>query len=190
MLDLLGIPSAKRVWARHAQWLQPDRLLVTSFPGLKRNYPRWLPAALHRHVLPPAVVSSIRLYVPRTGVRRAVNEPQLIQIAREFGFQIHDFERCDDEPELFGAAEAIIGSHGAGLANLAFCKPGTRVLELVPSDHVLPYYYTVSESMRLEYHALMGRSLGSRPSGSFGPSPFDFFVDPEEFRTALIAMRL
>lgn len=190
VLDLLEIPPAKRLWAVDAQWLQADRLLVTSFPGLKRNYPRWLPSALRRHVQTPAVATSTRLYVPRTGVRRAVNEPQLIEIAREFGFQIHDFERCQDEPQLFGTAEAVIGAHGAALANLAFCNPGTRVLELVPSDHVFPYYYTVAESMQLEYHALMGRSFGSRPAGSFGPSPFDFAVDPEEFRAALMAMRL
>ena len=35
-----------------------------------------------------------------------------------------------EQIEIFNNAEIIIGLHGAGFANLCFCKKGTKVLEL------------------------------------------------------------
>ena len=35
-----------------------------------------------------------------------------------------------DQVDLFHNAECIVGLHGGGFANLAFCKPGTKVIEL------------------------------------------------------------
>ena len=32
--------------------------------------------------------------------------------------------------KIFNNAEIIVGLHGSGFANLSFCKPGTRVIEL------------------------------------------------------------
>jgi hypothetical protein len=186
-LEAAGIPPHKLVWSDGAGWVRADTVVATSFPGLRRNYPAWLPASLQAW-FPSTQRSARRVYVPRVGIRKAVNEPELIEIAKGFGFEVYDFQQCPDEPEFFSSVDAVIGAHGAALANLAFCQPGTRVLELIPSDHVHPYFYTLAESAGLDYHCLGGRSLGSRPPGAFGPSPFDFVVDPQEFRAALVAM--
>ena len=35
-----------------------------------------------------------------------------------------------DQVKIFNNAEIIIGLHGAAFANLCFCKPGTKVVEL------------------------------------------------------------
>ena len=35
-----------------------------------------------------------------------------------------------DQVDLFYNAESIVGLHGGGFANLAFCRPGTKVVEL------------------------------------------------------------
>ena len=35
-----------------------------------------------------------------------------------------------EQVELFYNAECIVGLHGGGFANIAFCKPGTKVIEL------------------------------------------------------------
>ena len=36
----------------------------------------------------------------------------------------------NEQVVLFNNAECIVGLHGGGFANLAFCKEGTRVIEL------------------------------------------------------------
>ena len=35
-----------------------------------------------------------------------------------------------DQVKIFNNAEIVIGLHGAAFANLCFCKPGTKVIEL------------------------------------------------------------
>jgi capsular polysaccharide biosynthesis protein len=188
-LEKMGVPPSKCIWADRSSWIRAEEVVVTSFPGLRRNYPGWLPASLQQYFA-PVPRTATRVYIPRTGLRKPVNEAELIEIARHFGFQVYDFEKCLGEPEFFSSVDAVIGAHGAALANLAYCQPRTRVLELIPSDHLHPYFYTLADSAGLDYHCLAGRSLANRPANSFGPSPFDFRVDPQEFRDALVAMDL
>jgi hypothetical protein len=189
VMAALGIPPKKCIWAEDNRLIKANVLIATSFPGLKRNYPRWLPDSLRGHFpAPSASTSGRRIYVPRVGVRKVTNEAALIEIAREFGFETYDYSTTPNEPEFFASLSAVVGPHGAGLANIAFCSPGTKVLELVPSDHVYPYYYSLADAAGLEYHSLVGQSLEMRPLDSFGPSPVDFTVDAAEFRAALAAM--
>ena len=37
--------------------------------------------------------------------------------------------KFSEQVDLFYNADCIVGLHGAGFANLAFCKPGTKVIE-------------------------------------------------------------
>ena len=39
-----------------------------------------------------------------------------------------------EQVDLFNNADCIVGLHGAGFANLVFCKPGTKVIELRSPD--------------------------------------------------------
>jgi FkbM family methyltransferase len=43
--------------------------------------------------------------------------------------------------ETFLGAEMVVGAHGAGLANIVVCRPGTKVLELMPAHGQMPEYY-------------------------------------------------
>ena len=43
--------------------------------------------------------------------------------------KLHDIKFID-QVNLFYNAEIIVGLHGGGFANLAFCKPGTKIIEL------------------------------------------------------------
>jgi hypothetical protein len=186
-LEATGIPMGKVRWSEDDVWTTADTVIATSFPGLKRNYPNWLGASLQQYFA-PVLTSGRKIYVPRAGVRKITNEAELIRIATEFGFEAFDFKTCAHEPDFFASASAVVGAHGASLANLAFCRPGTKVLEMIPSDHVYPYYYSLAEAGGLDYHCLVGNSLAMRPPNTFGPSEVDFTIDPAEFRSALAAM--
>jgi hypothetical protein len=187
IMQAVGVPEAKCVWSDEAPFVQADTVLATSFPGSRRNYPAWLNTFLRSAIAVPAAASA-RVYVPRDGVRRISNDTEVRAVLQDFGFVTFDFRTVADEAGYFGAAAMVVGPHGAGLTNLAFCQPGTKVLELIPSDHVHPYYYTLSESGGLDYSYMVGRSLGSRPAGTFGPSPYDFVVDIDELRGALTTL--
>ena len=105
----------------------------------------------------------------------------------EHGFSIYNPAEQDDQPADFVAASVVVGAHGAGLANLVFCRPGTRILEFMPMDHVRPYYFTLAVRMGIDWACLpcRCRATGDHPPSGLGPRPFSFRVDPDALRGAL-----
>lgn len=185
LLERAGIELKKCVWAERGVAIQPDRVVVPSFPGARRNYPCWVPDFLRRTLLANQVRPWRRLYIPRGGSRKVVNEGALVALLSKIGFEIFDPSTHSDPPGRFSEAAVVIGAHGAGLADIAFCQPGAVVLELMPSDHVWPYWYTLADAGRLHYGYIIGQSLVERDPRELGPSPYDFAVDEGEFRSAL-----
>ena len=55
-----------------------------------------------------------------------------------------------DQVNLFQNASQITGLHGAGFANLTFCKPKTLVIELKPTT-AGPMYENLAKKINLNY---------------------------------------
>ena len=110
----------------------------------------WNPRFLAEAFAPPGppgppgpLGGGARLYVGRgtSGARGIVNEPELIERLERHGFES---VRCEtltvaEQAARFAAAEVVVGPHGAGFTNLAFCRPGTRVVELFDA-HMEPCF--------------------------------------------------
>ena len=52
----------------------------------------------------------------------------------------------------------VVGAHGAALANLAFCRPGTHVIELFSPRYVNPCYRNLALAAGLLHGAVIGNS--------------------------------
>ena len=60
---------------------------------------------------------------------------------------------------LFKNADIILGVYGAGFANLAFCKPKTKVLEIRPYSYSNSIYEKISIINDLNHHLIQIESL-------------------------------
>lgn len=111
---------------------------------------------------------SRRIYVSRgeARFRRVVNEGELVPLLQSRSFDIVRLELLtfEEQVNLFANAEVVIAPHGAGLVNLAFCKPGTRVLELFSPDYVNVTFQSLATAAALNSFYLIGD----------GPQPTDF----------------
>jgi hypothetical protein len=137
LLDRFAIPREKRVWAAGGMLVHADVLFVPSLPVTSLT--SWLRQFLRQAVASRARSSTRRPYVSRGGHgRRVASEEALQPLLLEYGFENYDPAEHADQARDFSEAEVVVGAHGAGLANLAFCQPGARVLELVPTDNVYP----------------------------------------------------
>ncbi|MCY7419168.1 MAG: glycosyltransferase family 61 protein [Chloroflexi bacterium] len=184
LLDQLGVPTDRRVLATPGVAIRPDTGIVTSYPGSRRNYPRWMVEFLRERLGVSAAAPSRRLYIPRTGHRQISNLDDLMPLLEQHGFEIFEPTNGGEDPRhAFAEAEVVVGGHGAGLADLVFSRPGTRVLELVPDSHAMPFYMTLSGSADLRYGYLLGTG---QPSAEPKPK-WDYRIDPDEFRAALEA---
>ena len=193
LLAALPLPAEKIVTIEAEPRVRflPERLIAPTFPGAPGCYGPLVPAFLRaRFPLPtPAAGRGMRLYVDRTAERRPlVNRNEVLAVMVEHGFRIYDPSDHDDQPADFAAASVVVGAHGAGLANLVFSQPSTPVLELVPTDQIHPYYFTLAQAAGLDHAFLPCRSAEERPPGDFSPSPYPFRVDIDSLRGALASI--
>jgi capsular polysaccharide biosynthesis protein len=186
VFDRLGIEARKRIYATRDAFFRADVLIVPSFPGYGRTYQTWLPDFLQRRLLVRDEGATRLLYVSRADTtRRPLKEDELFELLRRRGFEFYKPSDHLDQPEDFRAAAVVVGAHGAGLANLAFCRRGTKVLELIPTDNAYPFYYSLAVSAELDYSYIAGHSTATRAPDAFGPSPYDFEINPDELEAAV-----
>ncbi|MBE9099598.1 glycosyltransferase 61 family protein [Vacuolonema iberomarrocanum] len=171
-LEHLGIPLEKTLAPADFPHLEARSLLLPSFPASISWMPEWSLDFLRRTFLPPslqdnAVPPHRRLYITRSkaGVRRLINEAQLIAALQPWGFEVVDLERFSvvEQAQLFAEAAIVLTVHGSGLTNLAFCQPGTTVIELFAPYYVYPCYWLVANWRKLRYSYLLGQT----PEGEF-----------------------
>lgn len=125
-----------------------------------------------------------RLYLSREGaaIRKVTNEPAVIAMLSRYGFECIEtggipFKR---QAELFLSADIVVAPCGAALANLMFCRPGTRVLEFFPADYADDCFLRMSRALELDYHYVSG-----------GASNFPkrhYEMDPGKLEAALKAL--
>ncbi len=82
------------------------------------------------------VIKDKKIYITRenSSYRSIVNESDIIPMLRSNGFKIinPNLYEIDEQIEIFSGADEIIGPHGSNLANIVFCKPGTKIYEIGP----------------------------------------------------------
>lgn len=165
-LARLGIDPARTLDAAAHPHVVADRLVVPSYPGRPEHPPRWACDFLRAALLPrvdgerPA-----RLYVTRSdaALRRVVNEPEVREALEARGFRCVALTGMpvSEQAALFASADVVVGPHGSGLANLVFCAPGTRVVELFSRNFVNPCFWSLANQVGLEYAYLI--EPGERP---------------------------
>lgn len=184
LLEQLGVDRGRMVRPQARVAFKPDVLVAPTFPGARRSVQPWAVDFLRRR-LPQEPQQARRLYIVRHR-RKPTNEAALIDILRPYGFEVYKPEQdAQRQARTFAEAEAVVGAEGSAMANLMFCRPGTQVLELLGTDHVMPYYFMVAMAGGLSYACLVGESTGRRSSNSFGPSPYNFHVDETIFDQAI-----
>lgn len=111
--------------------------------------------------------------------RRIVNEGALVQFLITKGFQVLYAEdhALEAQISIFTGAQFVIGPHGAGLTNVLYCKPGTKILEIFNSSIIRRCYWSLSTALDLKYVCYMAKHVHHELEGEG-----DIYVDIEDFR--------
>lgn len=98
-----------------------------------------------------------KIYISRANKehRHLNNETELITLLEERGYFILDPEQysIDEQIIIFQHAKMVVALLGAGLSNIAFCKEGTIIYELIPSHHDNQCFLVMSLQGKLRYWA-------------------------------------
>lgn len=89
--------------------------------------------------------SGNRIYVSRglAHRRKVLNEGEVIQCLRRFGFMVLHLEHYPvaEQIKMMHGCSILIGIHGAGLANMIFMKRGGAILEFRKDDRNVNYAF-------------------------------------------------
>ncbi len=166
-LSKVGIPQSRIIasndnWAFHAK---AETLYVPSLAG-----PLGQPIPFQVNYLKNLYCSEMsdqkpfrKLYISRekTGRRTIVNEGELAGPLRKFGFEILECEELSvaQQVKLFSESSVVVSSHGSAFTNLAFCQPGTIVVDIFNKSHVNLCFWQISQINNLDYHIVEGESV-------------------------------
>ena len=132
---------------REAIWVDSDLVQNMPAPYLRAFQQRV--ARLHAGA---RAATRRRVLVARRGPARMIaNLAQVEGLLASAGFETVYLEGMGmaEQIRLFQGAEFIVGPHGAGLANLLFCEPGTRVIEFMPTAEFRSFFWVISQKLGL-----------------------------------------
>lgn len=139
------------------------RLLSCSHVAPTGNYNSAILNGIHKSLLLKETEIPVRkIYISRAKAnkRKVLNEEQVVEVLREYGYEIHSFEDYTFEEQLtiMSEAKTLIGIHGAGLTNMMFMNKGGRVLELRnEGDSHNNCYFAMASSLSHDYYYMTNK---------------------------------
>ena len=124
--------------------------------------------------------------------RHLRNEDALIQLLDAWRFERVTLEKMTvaEQAQLFQSAAIVVAPHGAGLTNLVFCEPHTKVLEIIHPWAINLMFWTIASHRGLDYYYIFakGNLAGIDPKVCLNSD--DMEVDLEALKLILEKMRL
>lgn len=185
-LHLLGLEGKKIIECKNYIHLQADKLIVSSHIRHREIVPQWACRYHREHIaekLAPKETSRY-IYIARgdSTIRQVQNEAKLMDLLANLGFESVYLSKLSftEQVKLFASAQVIVSPHGAGLANLSFCKEGTSLVELFSEHYVRPTYQVLAVRMHLNYSYLICQSDSRQPKTLLEANKTNITVNFEE----------
>jgi capsular polysaccharide biosynthesis protein len=186
----LGIDPGKVIECNAAPLIHATSLVAVANEHAFPRPPAWACRYLATRLGGNAVcVGSQRLYVSRAdaGSRRVLNETAVMALLEGFGFRCVTLSSMslDEQIAAFQSCEIVVGAHGAGLSNIVFCRPGTKILELSAPRYVFGCWFDVARKCALDYFLVRSVGIDLQQWHGWSHQDDDFEVDLHDLCTVL-----
>ncbi len=173
-LDCLKIPKYKRLSSEKFRHIKAKKLIITDHPVVVSENPtkdimnmpiwisKWLKVKFLKQVMKNDEKNMKKIYIDRgdnkskqLSQRFVSNEDQIKKYLLKNNFilvKLHELKFID-QVQLFYKAKCIVGLHGAGFANIVFCNPKTKIIEL-RGMHSGKQYENLAKTNDLNYASI------------------------------------
>ncbi len=109
-----------------------------------------------------------KVFIKRnSGIRNVTNSAELEAMLVSFGFAVIEPEKMSfiEQVRLFANADVVVGTSGAALANMVFCKPEAIVVIMIAECEGTSYWYWQNMACAAGVAAryVLGRAAGKVP---------------------------
>tara|TARA_B110000305_G_C19411350_1_gene625623 strand:+ start:177 stop:1211 length:1035 start_codon:yes stop_codon:yes gene_type:complete len=112
-----------------------------------------------------------KIYISRrfSDYRKILNEKKLIKFLKDENFKIIHAEKLSfiEQIRCFSNAKFVISSHGAGLTNLIWMKPKSKILEIRSANPTQNSNYVLCNTFKIKYFYHLVRQVNYSSNGSY-----------------------
>ena len=108
------------------------------------------------------------------------NKNDIINLITKKNFEIHrpEYISIKKQLKLFRNSSIVIGAHGAAFTNIIFCKPKTKIVEIIPSDHPNKKCKRISKVLNFKYYRIK-----TKPNNKDKNFPFKISLNKENLKS-------
>tara|TARA_B100001057_G_scaffold246100_1_gene246423 strand:+ start:1886 stop:2983 length:1098 start_codon:yes stop_codon:yes gene_type:complete len=189
----LGISEKKLIDSTRYKHIFADEIICIDHPWYKKGYiqdevkkvPSWIIHINRKIFLDKSrkFNSPRKIFLDRSTSKynhcKIFNQSFLNNWLKKNSFGIYTPEKLSQEKQiyLFKNASIILGAHGAALTNIIFCKPGTKVIEIIPADHPNKKCERISKILKLRYFRIK-----TKPDNSDKNFPFKIHLNKRHLK--------
>ena len=166
----LGIKENKIIDSNKYRHVQSSKIIGVTHPNYFKGtissahskMPKWIVKYLRDKFIEKRKTkySIDRIFIDRSDSKykhcQIINNNEIKDFLKKQGFKILRLNNINfkKQIDIFVNAKIIVGPHGAGLANLVFCRKNTKVIEIKPRNHTNKVYETISKINKLNYNII------------------------------------
>jgi capsular polysaccharide biosynthesis protein len=174
-LSVFKIPKKKFINSKKYRHIEADLVFATSHPWYtkghmvseSKNLPAWAINWISNTFLRYKKKNrcSKKIFIDRSESIfkhcQIINNNEVKNNLIKMGFSIHKTGAMSffEQIYLFNNAKVIVGAHGAAFTNLVFCKPKTKIIEIIPKSHPNTVNKKISKVKNLNYFRFITKDL-------------------------------
>lgn len=169
-LEFLGVDESKIIrsnnnWDFH---IEAEVLFTTSLSSKLNEINKFQCELLRKYFITENTTKENsrkieRIYISRkhAGNRLVVNEVELVEYLYKYGFTMVEMEHLSvaEQINLFNNAQIVIGPHGSAFTNIIFCKPGSTLIDIMPSSNIVSCFYGIALHLNINYFAFIDEAI-------------------------------
>ncbi len=182
ILKLLGINEKKIISSKTNNHIEVDEIFAVDHPWYNKGFvqhnvgkiPKWIINQNRKIFLKNIYKKHTRnIFIDRSHSKynhcQIENINDIINTVSKKKFQIHkpEYLNFKEQIKLFNTSSTIIGAHGAAFTNIIFCKPKTKIIEIIPADHPNKKCQRISKILKLRYFRIKTKPNNSDPNYPF-----------------------
>ena len=181
-LKILKLSSIKIIDSKLNKHCLVENLMFCTHPhyfkgtllNAHSNIPKWIICYLRKIFLAAAskkIENCKKIYIDRSDSQynhcKIINDTEIKKYLKKKGFKIIRLSEYSlkEQISIFKNCNLVVGPHGAGLANLIFCKKKTKVLEIKNIGHPNIGYQKISKYNKLKHRFIMLKKIENNKQG-------------------------
>jgi hypothetical protein len=189
-LAAVGIAPDALVETRKTPHVRFPELFASTTPSRHGHVPKFALDALREFIRPDeSCKGPKKVFISRATakIRRVLNEPEVLAALEPLGFEpvVMDKLTVLEQAAVHANAEVIVSPHGANLTNIAWCRPGTRLIEIFAPGFVQICYWRMASHVGMDYSYLLGKGTVKEGETHWDDAKLDITVDVAELKKLL-----